>query len=296
MEVSHLRYFYEVAKHQSFTKAAKSLRVSQPAISKMIRQLEHANDVQLFHRDKRRSTLTDIGKLYFERCKTIFGEIENLKTLTREHQEECVGTLAIGASDNLCNYWLPELLGRFCKTHSKVNVRLLSGTSSEIKNAILDDALECGLFYTPLTTEEERTLSLQTLRWVEFVLVVSSANKTVGRKFRIEDFRTGIRYIGSRAADYRQAYPALKMHQILGLEPGRFIETNNQETQKRLVLANQGYTIVPRHMVDAELKRGTLRQVELPKKIGSPVFFARKKNRVLSKVARAFREHLEKTP
>src|SRR5437764_346716 len=123
MELNHLKYFYVVAKHQSFTKASKELRVSQPSISKIVRQLEEREGVRLLDRAKRSEVrLTEVGKIFYSSCDHIFREIANLKTRLSLQNDECIGDLLVGASDNICNYVLPRVLRSYRVEYPKVNL------------------------------------------------------------------------------------------------------------------------------------------------------------------------------
>jgi len=294
MELNHLKYFYEVAKLSSFTAAAKSLRVSQPAISRTVRSLENTLGVTLLDRDRRRVRVTDIGAQYFDRCREIFQEVSNLKKIAQEHQDSllCTGEVRMGASDNICNYLLPSVIQRFCKQYHQVNFKLTAGTSQDIKDQVLNEKLEVGYFYTPLSRDERKFFNVLELGFVQFVVIVSGRNKQIQT---LDDVRRRMRYIGSRRADYKSTYPALKMHNILGIEPKIFIETNNQETQKQLVLQNAGYSIVPKHMVIKELEKGTLRTIPTERiALGSPIFQIQRKGRLSSKSVSVFAEFFGK--
>jgi DNA-binding transcriptional LysR family regulator len=85
-------------------------------------------------------------------------------------------------------------------------------------------------------------------------------------------------------------YPAMEMLTDLGIKPKVAVETNNQESQKRIVLQGTGFTVVPKHMVEHEVQTGDLYRVATPKKIGLPVLMVQRKNQELSKPALVFRK------
>ena len=78
MDIRHLTYFIEVAHHLSFTKAAQSLHITQPSISKMIKLLEEELDVILFHRSAKQIQLTDAGKALLHQAEQIVNSFQNL--------------------------------------------------------------------------------------------------------------------------------------------------------------------------------------------------------------------------
>jgi DNA-binding transcriptional LysR family regulator len=293
MELNHLRYFHEVARAGSFTHAARTLRVSQPAISKIVRGLEEREGVRLFERNRRGITLTDEGRLFFARCEAIFGEVRALREDLATSRHEVAGDLALGASDNLCNYVLPALLSEFWQRHPKVRVKLFNGTSEAIQHELRAGRAELGLFFAP-TPARDRQLRSEPLAFVEFALVCSAKNVRLrGGRFdpaRLREFY----FIGSRREDYAQPFPALKMLRSIGVEPNLFFETNSQETQKRMALREYGFTLLPHYMVKAELAKGTLRRIRTPEKLGTEVHLVQRQARALSRPAALLADELRK--
>jgi len=286
MELNHLKYFYEVARRGSFTKASKALRISQPSISKMVKLLEDRLNVKLLDRTKRGGVhLTPTGKRFFESCGSIFAEIEALKSVVDHEKEECTGDLSLGASDNLCNYVLPEILEPFLKKYPKVQLRLFSGTSDAIKAELLSSNSELGIFYTAV---REPGFQVEALGFATFVIVYG---RKLSPKVTTADL-ADLPYVGSRIVDYAKPYPALEMLHSVGVKPKHIIETNNQETQKKLAIKGYGYTVVPKFMVQPEITSGGLKVVKTPKTIGSHVYLVKRKNRTLSKPAFLFETHL----
>ena len=275
MDLNRLRYFYAVAKLRSFTAAAKNIHVSQPSLSKMVKQLEEEIGETLFLRGKKGVELTAAGLLTFGRCQNIFSEVEALQVGLSEIHEEISGKVSLGASDNICNYILPTVLDELTKGFPKLQVNLFSGTSSEIQNEILGAKSELGLFYTKPTGVRE--FETRPLRFVEFVIVSK-------KELKLKEL-SRMAYVGSRRNDYRGSYPALEMLKSLGVKPSLRFETNNQETQKKLALMGSGYTIVPLHMVEREIAESTLHRVITNKKVGSTVFLVKRRAKVLSRPA-----------
>ena len=279
MEIAHLRHFYAVAKHGGFTAAAKELRISQSTISKTVKQIEEDQGIRLFDRGTRFVRLTESGKRFLESCETIFQEFENLHRISELHRAEVSGAAAFGASDNLCNYVLPEILRAFRADYPKVEITLNGGTADSIKTEILKGIADFGFFYTPV---QEPGLHTSKIAFVEFAVVYSP--KLKGKLKSVESL-SDMPYVGSRTGDYAKPYPALRMLQSLGVKPTMALETNNQETQKRLALAGMGYTVAPSFMVAEELAEGKLLALKTPKLIGSDLFFVKKKGRLLPKAA-----------
>ncbi|MBC6696956.1 LysR substrate-binding domain-containing protein [Hymenobacter puniceus] len=159
-----LRVFQAVARHLSFTKAAQELYISQPAITKHIRELERSYGQRLFERRGSRISLTEAGQLLLQHADAV--ELlhqqltEQLHTL---HGEEA-GRLRLGASTTLAQYELPALLPGFQQRYPQMELTLLNGNSEQIADAILQGQLDLGfvegrtksrdLHYEPLLDDE----------------------------------------------------------------------------------------------------------------------------------------------
>lgn len=281
MELNHLKYFYEVVRAGSFTEASKKMRVSQPSISKLVKQLEEQQGVRLLDRGKRGVTLTEFGRIYFSTCQNIFNELDELNASLVSQKKECAGELRIGASDNLCNYVLPKVFSNFHQAYPKVIINLLSGAAQQITNDILADNLELGLFYTP--GSDKRVFEITRLWEVEFVVVCGAENKTMREHGFSPKGLQNMGYVGSRQSDYAKPYPALAMLRASGIDPKIIFETNSQETQKKMAIANFGYTVIPKHMVESGASAGNLKIIKINKKLSAHVFLVKRRNRTLTK-------------
>lgn len=136
MNLLHLRYFYEVAKTKSYTQSAKNLHISQPAISKMVKELEFALGHELIERRRNPLGLTKRGQDLFESASRIFFEERQIEERMAQSQKELHGSWCVGASDNLAVYLMPKVLGEFKLQHAQLRVSLFAGTSGQIKKEL----------------------------------------------------------------------------------------------------------------------------------------------------------------
>lgn len=96
MDIRTLRYFVEVVRQQSFTRAAEKLFVTQPTISKMLKNLEDELNCTLLIRDGRKLLLTDTGRVVFERGQAILGEFSQLESELSDINHLHKGVLRLG--------------------------------------------------------------------------------------------------------------------------------------------------------------------------------------------------------
>ena len=146
MNLHGLRVFYTVATHRSFSLAAEALYISQPAVSKAVRELEHTIGLALVERAGKGKTirLTEAGQALLEHATGIFAieaaaeqDLKARAGLTR-------GQLNIGASTTVASYWLSNLLAHFNRAHPDIDITLNVANSSHIEQALLQNDIELG--------------------------------------------------------------------------------------------------------------------------------------------------------
>ncbi len=101
VELRHLKYFLAVSEELNFTKAAKKLYISQPPLSRQIKELEQTLDARLFDRNNKRVVLTDAGKYFKKEVEVILQELEKIKITTHKIATHTSGEFRIGSSSCL---------------------------------------------------------------------------------------------------------------------------------------------------------------------------------------------------
>ena len=261
MELNWLKYFFEVAKSESVTIASQRMRVSQPAVTKMIKQLEESLQLSLFQKAGRKIALTEEGKSLLKLCLPIFNKIEEIKTLPQTLSGNWGGPLKLGASDNICNYILPEAMTSFTKEFPSVEWLVYSGSSTEIKQKLTQGEIDYGIFYTRLSLKEQQMFQEEFLVDVDFSVVHKPHTL---RKYSVKDLnKTGMSYIGAVTADYTSTVAEQWIYNKVGLKPKNLIQSNSKEMQKQLVLNGLGYGIFPSFMVEKEVRAKKLSKVKV---------------------------------
>jgi DNA-binding transcriptional LysR family regulator len=139
--------FYEVARLQSFSKAADVLFLSQPAISKHIKGLEEQYQVSLFERKGNLISLTDEGALlleYVKKGKELTRQVD-FDIATFRNKKDAKGSLIIGASTTVALYVIPKILSVFHQKYPDIYLRLVNRNSENILKALLDQEIDFGI-------------------------------------------------------------------------------------------------------------------------------------------------------
>jgi DNA-binding transcriptional LysR family regulator len=142
-------YIYEVYREKSFSKAAKKMFISQPALSKIIRKAETDIGVPIFDRSTIPITLTPEGEKYIEAIKAIYQIESNVKRYFKDLDELKKGTLSLGGSSYFCSFVFPNMISYFKNMYPGIQCDLTEGNVEEMKRGLLqgklDLVLETGL-------------------------------------------------------------------------------------------------------------------------------------------------------
>jgi len=149
MNITHLEYFLEVVRKGSFSKAATSLHVTQPSISKMIQSLEEELGVTLVLRNAKHIELTDAGKIILDQAQQIVTRFHNLTTELDDIVHFKKGKVRIGLPHISGSTVLPRILGEFNQKYPNIQIQLFEFGSKKIQLGVHEGALDVGIVCTP---------------------------------------------------------------------------------------------------------------------------------------------------
>jgi DNA-binding transcriptional LysR family regulator len=177
MDGRSLRYFVEVVRQGGFTRAAEVLNVTQPAISKMIRQLEENLGAPLLIRRVRSIELTEAGRLAYLRGVKILEGMSSLRADVEALKGKLWGKLCLGIPPLVGAAFFPRVLRTFNQLHPEVTVTVAEFGGKKIREMVLSGHVDVGVTLMPYDTflfdgltfaEEELSLVVpQTRKWRE---------------------------------------------------------------------------------------------------------------------------------
>ena len=290
MDLYQLRYFLEVARELSFTRAAENLHVTPSAVSRSIALLEASVRRKLFTRTKRHVALTANGSVLLARAQRIFDEVEQAKLdLAGKSKEPAM--LRLGSREMITHYLLPgpllEFKARFPSTRFGIHELEPEAMAAALKR----DQLDIGFYYTPLTDPGLESRCLGRLR--SHVYASKIYLKSVPRPKGLRGL-LGLPFIAPR---YFGADPASPSPD--GFPDHRYprniqYEAEFLETHRRFVLSGLAVGVLPDLVMKAEQKRGEVVALDGPP-IYREIHWFRRKNRVLPKAADVLLAAVRKT-
>ncbi len=290
-----LRVFVAVVEQQSFSRAAETLFITQSAVSKAVRELEHQLDLPLVDRGPtgargmRGVRLSEGGQALYEHARGIFA----LERVALEEVRDRVGLrkgqLRIGASTTVAGYWLPTHIAGFARRHPDVQVELVVANTAQIAQAIVDCAVDAAFVEGPV--EDVR---IQSTVWREEALVVIAPDDRNASTRRVSAAALSeqtwlLREPGSGTR--RVAQHLLQAH---GIEPRHQLAIGSNEAIARAVAAGAGVAILPSVVVEDLIAMRRVRALSLEKQVSlsRPLYRLELINRRRSPALEAFLEQL----
>ena len=147
------KVFWQVSKNNSFSKAAKKLYMTQPAVSQAIMQLESELDIRLFHRNSKGVSLTREGKELFEYVNSAINLIDlgEEKILSFKNLE--FGELKIGVGDTISRYFLLSYLEKFHNLYNNIKFKIINGTTLELCSRLKAGEIDIAICNFPIYEE-----------------------------------------------------------------------------------------------------------------------------------------------
>jgi DNA-binding transcriptional LysR family regulator len=248
LNLHHLRVFHAVADQRSFTRAAASLFISQPAVSKAVRELESQLDLPLIDRGGSRAAgvrLTEGGKALFDHARGIFAleraAVDDVKALVGLRR----GRLTVGASTTVAGYWLPPYLASLLERFPSIQLQVQVGNTQLIGQALIDCSVDIALVEGVV-----RDPRIVATRWQREELAIVShpraafAHKRSPTPEELSDAVWLMREPGSGTREVAQ-----RVMKTLGIAPKKGFDFGSNEGIARAVAAGAGVALLPMRVV-----------------------------------------------
>jgi DNA-binding transcriptional LysR family regulator len=247
----------------SFSRAAKRMLLTQPALTKNIRNVEDYLGVRVVNRSNSGISLTPEGKIIYDYAQRIVKLRDEARTKIIKLHENTGGNIYIGASTIPATYILPRALSEFKKKHPDIRIYIKTADSEEAMNMVLDNEVEIGCIgKKPLN----KKLMAEPLWKDRLVLVVPKLHRWFNKKSitlpELLDEPFVIREKGSATRELFES--CLKESKSLSLSRLNICgELGSSAAIKEAVIAGLGVSVISIHAVQRELSQGLLFEVRL---------------------------------
>lgn len=154
MEVRILKYFVTVVEEKSVTKAAQVLHMTQPTLSRQLKQMEDELGVELFQRSTKKMTLTNSGLFLYRRAVEILALVDRTAEDLASKQEPLEGKITIGSGETEAMNLFTDLLLEFHKEYPLVKFDLITGNADKILERMNKGEINFGLLMEPINMEK----------------------------------------------------------------------------------------------------------------------------------------------
>ena len=258
MNPATLRTFLTVEKHLNYTHAARELLLSQPAVSRQIRQLERELGVRLFEQLGKRLHVTDAGKTLSRESSRFLGGLERIRESLAGYRDARRGRLRLGASTTPGLYLLPAVLGRFHAAHPEVEIAYRVENSRRIEDALLANEIDLGFVGTRLASAE---LVHEPVADDEIVFFAAPSHPLSARKrLEVGALRDASWVAREQGSGTRKAVEGRLRRSRVDLAGA--VVLSSPEAVKALVAGGFGVSFLSIHALRDDLERGKL--VKLP--------------------------------
>ncbi len=286
MEIYELEVMRVVAEERSFSRAAKMLNRTQPAISQAIRRLEEELGEKLFDRSSKNGTMTAAGETLYKYAGQMLNLERTARNAIRELRDLHLGKVTLSANEHTVFYLLP-LIEEFKRDNPLIKIDVKRGVASRIPKEIMAREVELGVVSFKPKDKSVKSVPVST---DELVLIVSADHSLASRK------TVSVKDLGKETFIAHNAPSPYRQHVIEKFEQHKTelrigVEMPSLEAIKRLVELGVGVAFVPKLTARSEIEKGQLaglavRDMKLERKL----HIVYRRGGVLSHAAKAFLE------
>lgn len=283
MELRQLQYFFEVAKAQSISKAAETLHISQPALSKMIKNLEAELGMTLLIRTNKASELTDAGMVVFEYAKKISQDMKDMKTILHDLTELKRGEIHFGLPPIIGSLFFPNVLAAFHNSYPNINIMITEYGGAKIAKSVAEGELDLAVTVLPI---DEALFDAYP--------IVEENMQLVLHRDHILSSRTTVDLRELEQEEFIFYHEDFALHDMVwqkfldvGYEPNILFKSSQWDLMSEMVAANLGVTILPKSIC-AKIRNDAIKIVNLTPAIPWNLAVIKKKDKYLSYAGRTF--------
>ena len=291
MEIDQVEAFVTIVRRGGFTRAASTLHLSQPAVSRRLHLLEREVGAPLFERMRSGAALTDAGRAFLPHAEAMLASLRDGLEAVGALQRADRGALTLAVVGTLASTNLTGRLRTFREAYPNVALQLRTALSQEVSALVRRGDATLGLRYD---VDPHPDLVCATIHEERMVPVCAPSHR-LARARRVEaKGLSGEAWITfpPRTGSSGEPYASALTHRlaVCGLAAAEIIPIDSLTAQKRMVEAGFGLALLPESSVDEELRTGTLRVLKVAAmRVTIPVVLVHRRRAYLSGAARGSR-------
>jgi DNA-binding transcriptional LysR family regulator len=280
---AHLRTLAEITRTGSFSRAAESLHLSQPALSHHIRLLEEDLGTSLLERVGKRAFPTQAGRILLDHAARALAQLEAARTAIHGLRGRVTGAVRLGTGATASIYMLPPLLRRLQRRYPGVEVTVVTGNSVDIAAAVVANRHDVAVVTLPVTS---RDLTIAPFCVDPLVAIAPTRSPLAGRRaVTPRELAQERLIVYERGGTIRRIVE--EWFRRVDLAPRVAMELGNAEAIKRLVSAGLGLAVTSAVSVQDEVRRGKLAAIPLRPTLHRRLGIIRRRDKPISPALQA---------
>jgi DNA-binding transcriptional LysR family regulator len=257
MPIRYMKIFIRVYQMESVTKAAESLNMAQPAVTRIIQEIEKHYGIQLFERYNKHLYVTEAGRKFYMQALHIVDAYDAMEASLLHW--EWAGVLRIGASITIGNYLLPKFIRHFQKENPELQIEVNVSSGGILQKKLQDGELDMALIEGNV---QDDTLYAEPFQRDELVLIVPNGHPlSEKKKVQLKDIQNYpllMREKGSMGRDFLDSY-----FEVNDMSIRPVWESTSTQALIRAVICELGISILPGQLVEEWVQRKEITQVEI---------------------------------
>lgn len=254
MDLRALRYFLTVAECGSYSRGSELLRISQPAVSRTIRNLEFELGRPVFRRHGHGVTLTEAGNILLERSRQMLRQIEQTKAEIKLGRGGLSGTVSLAVPPAVGQLFVPPLVEHFARDYPNVSLKIVGGFSGHIHEWLVRSQVDVACVHDP---RPQKGFLVEPLVLEEvYVVGQKGAFLDTNAVVLADDLTKYPLILPSISHTSRFLLESLVHSRGMALLPKA--EVDDHSVTRALLVKGQGFSLLTRSAVEADVQRGTL--------------------------------------
>ena len=295
MELRQLRYFVAVARERNFTRAAETMHIAQPPLSRQIQQLEDELGAMLIERGSRPVRLTDAGQLFFDQAVQVLDKLEEIQAMMGRLRDTEQTRFRVGFVASTLYGYLPEVIRRYRAVRPNVEIVLLELTTLEQIAALKEGRIDVGFGRIEFNDPAIERVLLRNEKLSAALPLNHPLSSRMG-SLKLEELANDTLIVYPRSPRPSYADQVLALYRDRGIKLAMVHEVRELQTALGLVAAESGVCLVPASVERLRRDNVVYRALDEPGAVSPVIMSTRKGDRSpeLAVITRAIREMYRK--
>jgi DNA-binding transcriptional LysR family regulator len=263
--LQQLRILKAIAIKKNFTKAASSLYISQPSLSKQIKILEENLDTVLINRERNNISLTESGKIFLQYSERILILCEESCRALIDLKKGERGILKVGASQTIGTYLMPRILALFAQNYSQIDLKVKVDCTTKIATSVINRQLDIAIVGGEISEKLKNKLTIQPFVSDELSLIISKSHPLAVKKIVKKEDLYCLNFITLYSTSTIKKFidKILVQNKIQTNELTTILQLNSIEAIKTAVNLGVGAAFVSSSSIENEIKLKQLKVLKI---------------------------------